>query len=274
MLKSKTVNIVNNNGLVYITFPNMEKAGVTAAFTTRLGGVSRGQYASMNMSFTNGDNKDNVVKNYEILLSHLGLDYKKAVLSHQTHTNNIRIITEKDIGKGIVMERDYNDVDGLITNLKGVTLVTQYADCVPLLFFDPVEGVVATSHAGWRGTVKEIGLKTVLKMKETFGSLPENILAAIGPSIDMCCYEVDDPVINEIKALNYLDYNKVFFSKGNGKYQLNLKEANRQILTHAGIKNENICVSDLCTCCHSEIFHSHRATAGKRGNLAAVIALK
>ena len=274
MLKSKTVNIVNNNGLVYITFPNMEREGVSAAFTTRLGGVSRGQYASMNMSFTNGDNKDNVVKNYEILLSHLGLDYKKAVLSHQTHTNNIRIITEKDIGKGIVIERDYDDVDGLITNLKGVTLVTQYADCVPLLFFDPVEGVIATSHAGWRGTVKEIGLKTVLKMKETFGSLPENILAAIGPSIDMCCYEVDDPVINEIKALNYLDYNKVFFSKGNGKYQLNLKEANRQILTHAGIKNENICVSDLCTCCHSEIFHSHRATAGKRGNLAAVIALK
>lgn len=274
MLKSKSLNIINKDGLVYVSFPNMERAGVTAAFTTRLGGMSRGQYASMNMSFTNGDSKESVTKNYEILLSALGLDYKKAVLSHQTHTDNIRIITEEDIGKGIVIKRDYENVDGLITNLKGVTLVTQYADCVPLLFFDPERKVVATSHAGWRGTVKEIGLKTVLKMKEAFGCLPQNIIAAIGPSIDMCCYEVDDPVIDQIKALNYLEQNKVFFPKGSGKYQLNLKEANRQILTHAGIKNENICVSDLCTCCHSEIFHSHRATAGKRGNLAAVIALK
>lgn len=274
MLKSKSLNIINKDGLVYVSFPNMERAGVTAAFTTRLGGMSRGQYASMNMSFTNGDSKESVTKNYEILLSALGLDYKIAVLSHQTHTDNIRIITEEDIGKGIVIKRDYENVDGLITNLKGVTLVTQYADCVPLLFFDPERKVVATSHAGWRGTVKEIGLKTVLKMKEAFGCLPQNIIAAIGPSIGMCCYEVDDPVIDQIKALNYLEQNKVFFPKGSGKYQLDLREANRQILVWSGIKNENICVSDLCTCCHSEIFHSHRATAGKRGNLAAVIALK
>ena len=274
MLNTKTLNIVNKDGLVYITFPNMEKVGVTAAFTTRLGGVSCGQYASMNMSFTNGDDPENVRQNYNILFSSLGLDPEKAVISHQTHTDNIRIVTKEDIGKGIIRERDYKDVDGLVTNIPGVALVTQFADCVPLLFFDPKKQVIAASHAGWRGTVLEIGLKTVKIMRELFGSDPADILAAIGPSIGKCCYEVDDPVALEIEKISYLKKEKLLFSKGGGKYQLDLKETNRQILINAGIKDSNICVSDLCTCCHSEIFHSHRATAGKRGNLAAVIALK
>lgn len=274
MLNTKTLNIVNKEGLVYVTFPNIEKAGATAAFTTRLGGVSRGQYASMNMSFTNGDDPESVRENYNILFSSLGLDPNNAVLSHQTHTDNIRIITKEDIGKGIAKERDYSDVDGLVTNIPGVALVTQFADCVPLLFFDPKKQVIAASHAGWRGTVLEIGLKTVKIMRELFGSEPGDIVAAIGPSIGRCCYEVDDPVALEIEKIPYLKKEKLLFPKGQGKYQLDLRETNRQILINAGIKDSNIYVSDLCTCCHSEIFHSHRATAGKRGNLAAVIALR
>lgn len=274
MLNTKTLNIVNKDGLVYVTFPNMEKAGVTAAFTTRLGGVSCGQYASMNMSFTNGDDPKSVKENYNILFSSLGLDPEKAVISHQTHTDNIRIVKEEDIGKGIVKERDYTDIDGLITNIKDVALVTQYADCVPLLFYDPVKQVIAASHAGWRGTVSQIGLKTVLKMEKFFGSDPKDILAAIGPSIGKCCYEVDAPVVREIEKITYLERDKLLFDEGAGKYRLDLAETNRQILNYAGIKDANICVSDLCTCCNSEFFHSHRATAGKRGNLAAIIALK
>ena len=274
-MKSKTLNIVSGeNDLLYLTFPNIHSTDCVAAFTTRMGGVSRGQYASMNMSFTGGDDPNTVMQNYNILFNDLGLNPKNAVLSHQTHTKNIKIVKENDLGKGIVKNRDYNDVDGLITNLPGVALVTQYADCVPLVFYDRVKKVVATSHAGWRGTVQEIGKETVLKMAAEFGSNPADVLVGIGPSIGNCCYEVDDPVYNEFKKLSYLNLNEIFTKKPNGKYMLNLWVANRRILENAGINPQNICVTDLCTCCNSHIFHSHRATGGNRGNGAAIIALK
>ena len=183
------------------------------------------------------------------------------------------MVTREDIGKGIFRERDYSDIDGLVTNEKDVVLVTQYADCTPLAFYDPVKRVVAASHGGWRGTVAEIARKTVEKMTEEFGSDPADILCGIGPNIGQCCYEVDDPVINEINKLSYLELPSCYTVKGGGKYMLDLREVNREILIHAGVKPENIDVADLCTCCNSDIFHSHRATKGKRGTLALMIAL-
>lgn len=259
----------------YITFPKLTATGaVNHAFTTRFGGVSKGMYSEMNMSFTNGDNRNDVLENYKRLCKAIGIDVNKVVLSHQTHTNNVRIINESDIGKGIFKERDYDDVDGLITNIPGVALVTQYADCTPLLFCDPVKKVVATSHAGWRGTASEIGRITVEKMQSNFGCNPNDIIAAIGPSIGQCCYEVDDPVYIPLCKLTYLNKDKIFIKKQNGKYMLNLWETNREILINAGIKEENIDVTDLCTNCHPDVFHSHRFTGGKRGNLGAIIALQ
>ena len=148
MLHSKTLKVVTNGDLIYLTFPSLCMPGVTAAFSTRMGGYSRGRFAQMNLSFTNGDSRETVLKNYEALLGALKLNPKRAVLSHQTHTNRLRVVTKADIGKGIVKPRDYENIDGLITNLPGVPLVTQYADCVPLLFFDPVKRVVAAAHAG------------------------------------------------------------------------------------------------------------------------------
>ena len=152
--------------------------------------------------------------------------------------------------------------------------MTQYADCTPLLFCDPVKKIIATSHSGWRGTVKEIGKKTVEKMVSNFGSNPNDIIACIGPCIGSCCYEVDTPVFNEFKKLPYLSLNEIFTEKGGGKYMLDLVEANKQILINAGINQNNMDISDICTCCNKNELHSHRATAGKRGNLAAIIELK
>lgn len=275
MIKSKTLNRYENCGVVYYTFPKIEASGGNLhAFSTRLGGVSTGDFASMSFGFSLGDDRDNVVENYRRFCAAFGAKSENAVLSQQTHTANLRVVTKDDVGKGIFRERDYSDVDGLVTNEKGVVLVTQYADCTPLVFFDPVTKTAATSHAGWRGTVAEIGKKTVELMCQRFGANPQNILAGIGPNIGVCCYEVDDPVINEINKLSYLDFSSCYISKENGKYMLDLRETNRQILLDSGIKAENIDVADLCTCCNCDIFHSHRATGGKRGTLALMIAIK
>ena len=273
-MKSENLKILKKDSVVYITFPKLSKTGiVNHLFSTRHGGESSGQYKSMNLSFLNGDERLNVLKNYGILCDITGTNIKNLVLSRQTHTDNIKIVTEKDRGTGI-FKKSFQDVDGLITNCKNVALVTQYADCTPLLFCDPKKKVIATSHSGWRGTVQEIGKKTVEKMTDTFGCNPKDIIAVIGPCILKCCYEVDAPVFEQFKKLQYLDLNKIFFKKSEDKYMLDLVEANRQILLSAGILPDNIDISDICTCCNSEDLHSHRATNGKRGNLAAMIELK
>ena len=274
MVKSQNLILHTDRNPIYITFPLLDATkAVNHAFTTRLGGVSSGMYSEMNMSFSNGDSREAVLENYRRICNAINIDINKAVLSHQTHTNNVRIVKKEDIGKGIFKERDYNDVDGLITDIPGVALVTQYADCTPLLFCDPVKKVVATSHAGWRGTASEIGRITVEKMQKNFGCDPADIIAAIGPSIGQCCYEVDDPVYRPLSKIPYLKKDKIFIKKHNGKYMLSLWEANREILINAGILPEHIDITDLCTNCHPDVFHSHRFTGGKRGNLAAIIAL-
>ncbi len=275
MIKSKIMREHRKGEVVYFTFPKLDEAGgLLHAFSTRLGGVSCGDTASMNFSFTLDKSEDAVRENFKIFSLAVGFDPEKLVLSQQTHTANIRCVTEEDFGKGVWRQRDYTDIDGLVTDVPGAVLVTQYADCTPLFFYDPERRVAATSHAGWRGTVQEIGRKTVAVMQERYGSDPKDIIAAVGPAVGECCYEVDDPVINEIKKLSFLNLSACCTEKGNGKYMLNLKEVNREILINAGLSPENIEVSDLCTACNAEIFHSHRKTAGKRGTLGAFIALK
>lgn len=274
MITSKTLNLHKNGNVVYLTFPKIEAAGgVKHAFSTRTGGVSKGNCATMSFGFSLGDDINDVHRNYDIFCRAFGTEAENCVLSQQTHTANLRVVTADDKGKGIFRERDYSDIDGLITCEKNLVLVTQYADCTPLAFYDPVKRVVATSHGGWRGTVQEIAAKTVEKMVSQFGSDPADILCGIGPNIGRCCYEVDDPVINAVNKLTYLDKSACYTVKGGGKYMLDLREVNREILIYAGIRPENIDVADLCTCCNADIFHSHRATGGKRGTLALMIAL-
>ena len=275
MLKTNTLNVNNKNGVVFLTFPKLDAAGGNIhGFSTRLGGVSEGIFSTMSFSTSLGDKRESVLENYKRFCFALGGDFKSVVLSDQTHTANVRVVTKEDIGKGLFRDRDYTDIDGLVTNERGIILVTQYADCTPLAFYDPVKKVVAASHAGWRGTVSEIAKNTVTVMMNDFGCDPADILCGIGPNISQCCYEVDDPVINEIKKLEYLNPDACYYKKENGRYMLDLKEVNRQILISSGIKSENIDVADLCTCCESEFFHSHRATGGKRGTLALMIGLK
>ncbi len=270
-MRSNTVNINDFGTVKFITFPRLQAAsGVRHIFSTRLGGVSEGVFSEMNLSFRNGDNRENVLENYRRLCEAVNIDMSHLVLSRQTHTNNVKYVTEADCGTGIT-KPEFSDVDGLITDKPGVALVTQYADCVPLLFYDPVMRVCANSHSGWRGTVQKMGAVTVEKMIKDFGCKPENIIAAIGPSICKNCYEVDTPVY-EAFVNSGIPLEGVIISKSDGEhFLLDLKEANRRILLASGILPQNLDIADICTCENSDMLHSHRATGGKRGNLAAII---
>lgn len=264
------------NGVLYLTFPSLETCGeIVHGFSTRIGGVSENEFSQMNLSFSRGDVRENVLENYRRIAATIGFDENHIVCSDQTHTENVREVTEKDFGKGFIRPRDYADVDGLVTNVTGVVLTTFYADCVPLYFVDPVRRAVGLSHSGWRGTVSDIAGATVRMMTEKYGTEPSDVLAAIGPSICQSCYEVSEDVIDQFKeAYDGRLRERMFYAKENGKYQLDLWEACRQNMLRAGILPEHISVTDICTCCNPDVLFSHRASHGKRGNLAAFLGLR
>lgn len=264
------------NGVHFLQFPLLCHTGMVAhGFSTRLGGVSEGKYATMNFTFTRGDNPDHVMENYRRMAEALGVDKEQMVLSYQTHTVHVRRVTEEDAGKGIVRERDYRDVDGLITDVPGITLVTFYADCVPLYFVDPVRKAVGLSHSGWRGTVKRMGKVTLDAMRDAFGTKPEDVLCCVGPSICQDCFEVGGEVVEEFKReFASVYWPQLFYEKENGKYQLDLWKANEIILEEAGVLKEHIQVTDICTHCNPEYLFSHRTFGNERGNLAAFLGIK
>lgn len=271
--RSTTIKTVK--GVTYLSFPLMEKEGVVCAFTTRLGGVSKGDCASMNLSFTRGDAEEDVRENYRRLGESLGIDMNQAVLSHQVHKTDIHIVTEEDKGRGLFPEKSpLFEIDGLMTDQKGIPLVTFFADCVPLMIYDPVKKVIAASHSGWKGTVGRIGEKTVAMMEQKMGCKREDILAVIGPSICQDCYEVSEDVAQQFEnVFTREQYEEMIIEKENGKYQLDLWKANEFILLDAGIRREHLAVTDLCTCCNPEFLFSHRASQGRRGNLSAILCL-
>lgn len=260
----------------FLEYPMLRKTGlVYHGFSTRLGGVSEGCYASMNLSFDRGDDPEAVRENFRRIGNAIGVNVEDMVMSKQTHTTNVRVVTEEDRGKGVVKERDYTDVDGLVTDVSGICLVTSYADCVPLYFVDPVRNAIGLSHSGWRGTVGKIGKKTVELMTERFGSDPSDILACVGPSVCVDCYEVSEDVVEKVReAFAPALWNRLFYKKDNGKYQLDLWKTNEAIFLEAGILPEHIAVTNVCTHCNSRILYSHRTQGDKRGNLCAFLALK
>lgn len=262
----------------YITFPILSRLPfIKHGFSTRLGGVSEGIFSSMNLGTDHGAIKDepaNIMENYRRMAEALKVDTKSFVVSRQVHKTNIRIVDENDLGKGVYIPTDYEEIDGLITNRPNITLVTKYADCVPLYFVDPMLHVIALSHSGWRGTVQKIGKITVDKMKKEFGCNPKDIIAVIGPSICEECYEVGEETAAEFNnSFPRVWENGILTQLDNGKYLCNLWAANREVLKEAGLQAENIHISGVCTSCNSELLFSHRRTKGQRGSLAAFLAL-
>lgn len=260
----------------FIAFPVLSDVSyINHGFSTRLGGVSEGIFESMNLGYNRGDSDNNVYTNYQRICDSMGIQVNDLVTTNQVHNTDVKLVTEEDKGKGIIKERDYQGVDGLITNVVGVPLVTYYADCVPLYFVDTKNRAIGLSHSGWRGTVKRMGQVTLHEMNKQFGTNPNDVITVIGPSICKDCYEVSEDVAKAFRGeFNHLQLQDILVEKGDGKYQLNLWEANRHIFLDAGIKEENIHISSVCTCCNSELLFSHRASEGKRGTLAAFLMLK
>ena len=256
-------------------YPLLEQTGmVKHCFTTRAGGVSEGIFSTLNLSFTRGDDPQAVRQNYLRVAEAMDIAYDSIVCSDQTHTTNVRYVTKQDAGCGLTKPRTYQDVDGLITDVPGLPLATFYADCVPLYFVDPVHRAIGLSHSGWRGTVSRMGEVTIKAMAEKFGTVASELICAIGPSICMDCYEVSADVAEAFEQAFGSGASRMLLDKKNGKYQLDLWEANRQVLIGAGVLPEHLACTNICTCCNAKQLFSHRASQGKRGNLGAFLCIK
>lgn len=264
-----------NNGVPYISYRALENIPwICHGFSTRKGGVSQEHLSSMNLGHGRGDLEENVIKNHEIIAKAIGFNPKNIVASKQTHTTNIKVVSKEDVGKGIYKDRDYDNIDGMITNHKEVVLATYFADCVPLYIVDTKNKAIGLAHSGWRGTVGKIGKVTIGQMNKEYGTNPSDVIACIGPSICKDCYEISEDVAEEFMHAfpNHID--EILTNKGNGKYMLDLWKCNYIVFKECGVLEENIHVPDVCTCCNFDVMFSHRATNGKRGNLAAFLEIK
>ena len=272
----KHMTLKEQDGVFWLEFPSFDIAGeYVHGFSTRLGGVSSGFLSSMNFSRALGDTEENIRENFRRIGKAIGFSPEDMVLSSQTHTANVRVVTEEDKGCGYAKPRDYTDVDGLVTNVPGLVLATSFADCVPLFLIDPVHKAIGLSHSGWKGTVRKIGLRTVELMQTAFQTDPRDLIAGIGPSICQDCYEVNEDVIQEFReAFPEEAWNDLFYIKENGHYQLSLWEANRRIFLEAGIPDSRISLPGICTACNPGFLFSHRASHGKRGNMAAFLGIR
>ncbi len=260
---------INAGGLLFMTASNIDAAH---AFTTRLGGVSGGVYASLNLGYKEGDAEDSVRRNYTILGAALGFDPSCLVFSHQVHKDDVRAATAQD-RRGPYDPIPY-EADGLVTAETDLPLIIFTADCTPILLHDPVRGAVGAVHAGWRGTVKDIAGAAVRKMASEFGCRPADIRAAIGPCISSCCFETGDDVRAAVARVLGSEEASRYAVPRADKYMVDLKAINALLLDRAGIRRENIEVSPECTSCRSDKYWSHRVTKGRRGSQAAVILLK
>ncbi len=248
------------------------------AFATRLGGVSENEHTrSLNLAFGRGDEDETVLKNLERFADAVGFDAKSVISAPQIHSDKIFKVGKADAGKGYYIREGVEGGDGYITDERGVVLGVKAADCVPILFEAEREGeviAVGAVHAGWRGTVAGIAPKCVGLLCESFGVLPSQIRVAIGPCIHKCCYEVGEDLRREVESRLGKNVAEEFVTPREGvigKYFCDLVGINRQLVLEAGVLPESLDVVDKCTCCHPELFYSHRYTGGLRGTMLNVI---
>lgn len=263
----KNFEVIYKNNISYGVFPVLTKAGFVNACSCRKNGESDIVSGTLNLALHVGDDVEKVLRNREAFAEAIGVDASRFTTCQQVHGSKVVRVTKDLIGSGA---KDFSntiaDTDALITDLPDVPLLLFYADCVSVLLADVETGAVGLAHAGWRGTVANIGAKTLAAMVEAFGTKPENVLVAIGPSIGACCYEVDDFVRDQARG-----YEEFFAAKGDGKYQLDLWGMNVKQLVEAGVPQDNISVAGVCTNDNVDLFCSYRAEQGKTGRMGVCL---
>lgn len=270
-MNSKVFDIITANGVTYLRYKMPEDADfVNHAVSTRHGGVStEGMLRSLNLGFSTCDKKENVIENYRRFCKATGFDTKNLVFASQTHSDNVRYVTESDREKGIFKDKDYSDVDALITDRKNVALVIHTADCVPISYIDTKNHAIGNAHCGWRGSYSMLSAKTLDAMKNKFSTNPKDVICTVGPAICGSCYEVSEDLYMNFK--NKFPYEDAIYII-DGKYHIDLMLLNKHILESMGV--DRIYTSDLCTCCSKENLYSHRGLGKGRGLLSSVIEIK
>lgn len=255
----------------FTAFPEQE---VVHGFSARLGGVSGKPWDSLNLGLHVGDAPEAVLENRRRFLRALDLRAERVVSPEQVHGTDVYQVRGEDVGRGALAYAEaIARTDALITDVPGVPLLLCFADCVPLIFYDPAHHAIGAAHGGWKGTVGGVAGNTVAAMQAAYGTEPDKLLAGIGPSIGPCCYEVGAEVEDQFREV-WPQHGDRLFTEQEGKTHLNLWEANRLQLLSAGLKEENIECAETCTACEHKWFFSYRADHGQTGRLAAVIALK
>lgn len=261
------------NGVVFHTADAFTAAGgVAHGFATRLGGVSTGPYAQLNLGITRPDERAAVRENYHRFCAAIGADVTSLVMTHQVHEDTIRQATRADVLDDLLDPLDYQ-ADGLLTNQPDLCLTIYYADCIPVLLYDPVHRAIAAVHSGWRGTSLGIAPQAVAKMTALYGSDPGDILAAIGPGIGPCCFETHDDVPSAMVQRLGEDILSHCVPLAHGKFSVDLKGIIHWQLTQAGLADGHVDTLSLCTACHPELYWSHRKMGDQRGNHAAMLQL-
>lgn len=240
------------------------------AFTTRYGGVSRGEFASLNLGSNRGDDPEAVRENYRRVCALMGAGIDDCAVTKQVHGSEVRVVTKAD--RHVCMSTVPYEADGLVTNERGLPIMCFIADCVPALLCDREHSVIAAVHCGWRSSVADILGETVKKMC-ALGAKPENIHAAMGAAIGRCCFETDDDVPEAVEKYLSGETQGLFDRRADGKTMVDLRAANAVRLRQLGLKAENIDISPECTMCSHEKYWSHRYTKGRRGSQAAAIVL-
>ena len=260
----------SQGALRWLTCRALDEAGVVNAFTTRLGGVSSGEFESLNLAVSRGDDRDCVRSNYGIICGALGISPASLAFSRQVHGDAVRAVTSADIKQDLFDPVPY-EADGLMTDERGVSLIIHIADCEGILLYCRKPEAVAAVHAGWRGTVADIAGKAVAAMQREYGCDPGDIVAALAPCASVCCYEVGPEVVEAVERLP-IDVKDLVVPTRDGHAKIDIKGINAALLRRAGVRD--IYVSPDCTMCLPDKYWSHRITAGRRGAQACIIALK
>ena len=257
---------VNRGGVRYFTFESLGAQDIIHGVMTRHGGVSPHPWSSLNLGGTVGDERANVIENRRRIFDSLDLPVESIFDSWQVHGTHVICAARPR-----PLDSPHERADAILTNQKGITLFMRFADCVPIFLYDPVQKVIGVVHAGWRGTVDCVSAEAVKQMREQYGVRPEDIIAAIGPSICADHYEVGQEVVAAARNAFGVDAERFLFQR-NGSIHLDLWQANRFTLEQNGVRQVEI--AGLCTRCHMEDWYSHRGEHGKTGRFGALLALK